>query len=158
MTYHSPITLRAPAPDDAAACADIIFRAFAGISGAHGFPSDFASEEDALGLARAFIADPSIFGVVAIRDGWIVGSNFLSEADPVRAVGPITVAPDTQAEGVGRLLMRAVMVRAGDAPIRLVQAAYNTRSVSLYASLGFEVKEPLLHLAGMPRSETPGAV
>ena len=36
--------------------------------------------------------------------------------------------------------------------MRLVADAFNTRSVALYASLGFEVKEPLLLLRGTPRS------
>jgi hypothetical protein len=33
-----------------------------------------------------------------------------------------------------------------------VQDSFNTRSVALYASLGFEVKEPLLLMRGTPRS------
>jgi predicted N-acetyltransferase YhbS len=158
MTHQSAFTLRPTTPEDAETCAGIIFRAFRRISAARGFPSDFATEADALGLARAFIGDPAIFGVVAVRDGRILGSNFLSEADPVRAVGPIAVAPEFQSGGLGRRLMCAVMQRAGNAPVRLVQAAYNTTSVSLYASLGFEVKEPLLHLVGTPRGPVPWGV
>ncbi|WP_207540377.1 GNAT family N-acetyltransferase [Sabulicella rubraurantiaca] len=158
MTHQTAFTLRPVASEDAETCASIIFRAFGRISAAHGFPSDFATEAAALGLARAFIGSPAIFGVVAVRDGRILGSNFLSEADPVRAVGPITVEPEVQSGGVGRRLMRAVIERAGSAPIRLVQAAYNTSSFSLYASLGFEVKEPLLHLAGTPRAPVPSGI
>lgn len=158
MTHHTTLTLRPVASEDAEICAGIIFRAFGRISAAHGFPSDFATRSDALGLARSFIDNPAIFGVVAVRDGRILGSNFLSEADPVRAVGPITVEPEMQSGGVGRRLMRAVIERAGSAPVRLVQAAYNTSSASLYASLGFEVKEPLLHLAGTPRAPVPSGL
>jgi predicted N-acetyltransferase YhbS len=158
MTHHTAFTLRQSTFEDAETCAGIIYRAFRRISAAHGFPSDFATEADALSLARAFIGSPAIFGVVAVRDGRILGSNFLSEADPVRAVGPITVEPEVQSGGVGRRLMCAVIERAGTAPIRLVQAAYNTTSVSLYASLGFEVKEPLLHLAGTPRTPIPSGI
>jgi GNAT superfamily N-acetyltransferase len=158
MAHHSAVTLRPAAPDDAEACARIIFRAFRNISGAHGFPSDFATEKDALDLARAFIVDPSIFGIVAAQNGRIVGSNFLWEADSVRAVGPITVEPGAQSKGIGRRLMQAVIERSGDAPIRLVKAAYNTQSISLYASLGLDVKEPLLQLTGTPRCATPAGL
>jgi hypothetical protein len=36
-----------------------------------------------------------------------------------------------------------------------VQDAFNTRSLALYASLGFEVKAPLFLLHGVPRGELP---
>jgi hypothetical protein len=50
--------------------------------------------------------------------------------------------------------MEAVLDRAGSgARMRLVQDAFNTRSVSLYAALGFEVKEPLLLVRGSPRRD-----
>jgi hypothetical protein len=45
--------------------------------------------------------------------------------------------------------MEAALARAGDAlGVRLVQDAFNTRSMSLYASLGFDVREPLLLMRG----------
>ena len=47
--------------------------------------------------------------------------------------------------------MRAVMNRAaerGAAGVRLVQAAFNNRSLSLYTSLGFDIREPLSCLQG----------
>ena len=40
--------------------------------------------EAAIFLARAFIANPKTFGVVAEEDGRVIGSNFLSEGDPIR--------------------------------------------------------------------------
>ncbi len=56
----------------------------------------------------------------------------------------------------GRRLMQAVIERGREAPgIRLVRDAFNTRSMSLYASLGFEVKEPLVMIQGTPKSATP---
>jgi GNAT superfamily N-acetyltransferase len=48
--------------------------------------------------------------------------------------------------GIGRLLMKAAMDRVQDhgAPgSRLVQAAFHNRSLSLYTSFGFDVREPL---------------
>jgi hypothetical protein len=63
---------------DAEACGHIIFEAFKGIAEKHGFPPDFPSVEAATQLATIFIADPSIYGVVAEMDGRVVGSNFLT--------------------------------------------------------------------------------
>jgi hypothetical protein len=83
----------------------------------------------------------------------VLGSNFMAEGDPIRGIGPITDDPDVQGSGVGRRPMEAALARAGDAMgVRLVQDAFNTRSMSLYASLGFDVREPLLLMQGTPRS------
>jgi GNAT superfamily N-acetyltransferase len=152
-TRAPDVLLRPIEPGDAEACARILFEAFAGIHDAHRFPRDFPTLEAAEGLTGAFIAHPSIWGVVAESGGRIVGSNFLDERGPIRGVGPITVAPDAQAHGVGRRLMEAVLERgAGAAGIRLLQDAFNTRSLALYASLGFEVREPVVVIGGTLRS------
>lgn len=152
----SAVRIRPARPADADAAGRIIHDAFQGIAAAHGFPKDFPDRETAIRLAAAFIDDPSVFGVVAEAEGRVVGSNFLVERDPVRGVGPITVDPAWQNDGVGRRLMVAVIDRAGThAPVRLVQAGYHTRSLSLYASLGFEVKEPLAHMEGRPAVAPP---
>ncbi len=99
-----------------------------------------------------FIQHPKIWGVVAERDGRIVGSNFLDERSPIRGVGPITVAPDGQNAGVGRRQMQAVLERGAEAPgIRLLQDAFHMRSLSLYESLGFDVKERVALVSGKPR-------
>jgi hypothetical protein len=81
-----------------------------------------------------------------------VGSNFLKEGDPVAALGPISVDPALQEGGVGRRLMEAVLERGERAhAVRLVQDAFNPTSMALYASLGFEVREPLVCMGGTPR-------
>jgi predicted N-acetyltransferase YhbS len=145
--------IRPATPADAEACGRIIFEAFRGIADQHGFPWDFPSVEAGAQLATTFIEAPSIYGVVAELDGRVVGSNFMAEGDPIRGIGPITVDPAVQGSGVGRRLMEAALARAGDAMgVRLVQDAFNTRSMSLYASLGFDVREPLLLMQGTPRS------
>jgi hypothetical protein len=55
--------------------------------------------------------------------------------------------------------MEAVLERAEAARgVRLVADAFNARSVALYASLGFEVKEPLLLVRGAPRNGPPPGV
>jgi len=150
------ITLRPVAPGDAEECGRIIYEAFKGISGRHGFRPDFPSVEAATGFVSGFIADPSVFGVVAETEGRVVGSNFLSEWDAIRGVGPITVDPSVQARGTGRRLMEAVIERGRRAVgIRLVQDSYNGASLSLYASLGFDVKEPLALMEGSVEGDVP---
>ena len=89
----------------------------------------------------------------ASSSGRVVGSNFLWEGDAVAGVGPITVDPSVQNRAVGRQLMEAVLERArqqGINAVRLVQAAYHSRSLSLYTKLGFVVREPLAVLQGQP--------
>lgn len=148
------IDIREIRSDDAAAAGKIIYEAFAGVSTAHGFEPDFPSVEVATGFANMWLAHPRVAGFAAEVDGKFVGSNFLTEYDPIRGVGPITVDPGVQASGIGRRLMEAVIDRGRDAiGIRLVQAAFNTRSMSLYASLGFDVKEPLAMMTGKPKGE-----
>jgi predicted N-acetyltransferase YhbS len=147
------VTVRPVQPSDAEACGRIIHDAFRTISERHNFPPDFPDVETATGLARAFIAHPAIYGVVAEAEGQVVGSNFLFESDAIRAVGPITVDPRRQDNGVGKQLMQAVIDRGqGAAGIRLLQAGYHMRSLSLYASLGFDVREPIVVMSGRPES------
>ena len=153
MPATEQITLREPTPDDAPACAQIVFDAFGGIHDHHRFERDFPVLEAAGQMMGAWVPHPSIWGVVAERDGQIVGSNFLDERSPIRGVGPITVDPNGQNSGVGRSLMEAVIERGKEAPgIRLLQDAFHMRSLCLYESLGFDVKEPVAVTRGKPRS------
>jgi hypothetical protein len=94
---------------------------------------------------------PGFYCVVAEHEGRIVGSNCLDERSVISGVGPITIDPSVQNRSVGRKLMQAVMDRAsgqGAAGIRLVQAAFHNRSLSLYAGLGFDVRAPLSCMQG----------
>jgi ribosomal protein S18 acetylase RimI-like enzyme len=145
------IRLRPPVPADLERCAAICFDAFGGINALHGFPSDFPAPEAAAGLMGLVFNSPDVVGVVAEQGGRVVGSNFLWAGGPVAGIGPITVDPTVQARSVGRRLMEHVLAVArerGFAGVRLVQAAFNTRSMSLYTKLGFDVREPLVCLQG----------
>ena len=155
----SEVSIRSATPADAEAAARIAYEAFARIADRHRFPRDFPTLESARELAGAFIAHPAIWGVVAEREGRIVGSNFLDERAPVRGVGPITVAPEAQGLGVGRRLMEAVIERgAGAAGIRLLQDSFNAGSLALYASLGFRVEDYAALMGGRPRMAPPDHV
>lgn len=148
------VRLRTIEPRDHEAAARITYEAFAGIYDRHCFPRDFPTLDVARGLVAAFGAHSSIWGVVAEADGRVVGSNFLDERGPVRGVGPITVDPDAQAAGIGRMLMQAVIERGarGDG-IRLLQDSFNTASLALYSSLGFRVEEPVALISGTPTAK-----
>lgn len=153
------IHIRTHTPADLPAIGRIVFSAFKSIAERHNFPLDFPTLEAAQGLTQVFGGHPRIYGVVAEVNGNVVGSNFLDQRDAIAAMGPITVDPAAQSTGVGRRLMQAVIDhgRGGDKRgIRLVQDAFNTVSLSLYTSLGFDAREPLALMAGKTRG-APGA-
>jgi len=156
------VIVRTATAADATACGQICYDAFSGISAAHGFPCDFPGPEAGIGLLSMMFSTPGFYAVVAESGGRIVGSNVLAEQAAIQGVGPLTVDPGQQNAGVGRKLMQAVMDRAnrnGAAGIRLVQAAFHNRSLSLYASLGFDIREPLSCLQGQTRERSiPGFV
>ena len=155
MTLGAPanigLVLRPGTPADAGPCGQICHDAFASISRAHNFPKDFPNPEAATGLLSWMLARNDVFSVIAEHAGKIVGSNFLWESDHVGGVGPITVEPQTQDSSIGRRLMEAVLQRASQrnfASVRLVQAAYHSRSLSLYTKLGFDAREMLATMQG----------
>ncbi len=145
---------------DAHVCGRIIYDAFVSIADKHNFPRDFPSLERAVELARAFSSNPAFLGVVAEVEERIVGSNFLDKRDSIGAIGPITVDPTYHGRGAGRALMNAVIEHGKSQPklrgLRLVQDAFNTVSMSLYASLGFDAKEPLAVVQGQPTDRPAG--
>jgi predicted N-acetyltransferase YhbS len=149
------IELREGTAADAEECGRICFEAFKTLADRHSFPRDFPSAEIAAGLLSMLLAHPRFHGVVATRDGKIVGSNFLDERSSIVGIGPISVDPATQQHGVGRLLMEHVLARSAEkhAPgIRLAQAGYNNQSLCLYTKLGFRTREPLSLMGGSPPS------
>ena len=154
------VTLRAGRPDDAPVVGQICYDAFCAIADQHNYPHDFPSADVAGGLVSYLLGHAGFYSVVAERDGQVVGSNFLDERSQIAGVGPITVDPSGQNQGVGRRLMQAVLDRAaerGVPGVRLVQAGYHARSFSLYTSLGFESRELLACVNGPAISETiPG--
>ena len=151
------ITIRPATDNDANACGRICYEGFRTVNERHGFPPVFPSVEAATQRVGGFIRHPSVFGVVAeASDGRIVGFNFLSERDPIRAVGPIVIDPAAQGHGIGRQLMEAVLERARSARgVRLLQDSFNVQSFSLYAALGFDAQEIFVVLSGAPPSGPP---
>lgn len=150
------ITLREARAEDAPELGRIAYDAFAAIASAHNFPPDFPNADIATTAIAMMAGVPGIYGVVAEDNRSIVGSNFLHEYDPVPGIGPITVDPKVQNKGVGALLMKAVLERVAarnGLAVRLVQAGYHTRSLSLYSKLGFDVRDHLSCFQGRAIAE-----
>jgi len=146
-----PITIRPAETADAAVCGEIAYRAFQTLADYHSFPRPYPSAEVAVGLLSQLLVNPGFYGIVAEREGRIVGSNFVDERAAIAGIGPITVDPEVEARGIGRSLMQAVVEHLADrnvAGIRLVQAAYNNRSLCLYTTMGFQTREPLSVMQG----------
>jgi len=145
------LKLRRGTPDDAEVCGRICYDAFTKISKAHDFTPDFPSPDIAIGLLTWMLNHPRFYAIVAELDGKVVGSNFLDERNVIAGLGPITVDPAVQNRAVGRHLMEAAhdRVAAKNVPgVRLVQSGFHTRSLSLYAKLGYEVREHLACIQG----------
>jgi GNAT superfamily N-acetyltransferase len=158
MSFRQPdILLRGTRPEDAEICGCICYEAFSSISAKHGFPCDLPGPEVAIGFLTMLFSHPHFYCVVAEVDGRIVGSNCLDERSVIAGVGPVTVDPELQNSGVGRLLMQAVLDRVAERGwpgVRLVQAGFHCRSLTLYARLGFAVREPLACLQGRTMQRT----
>jgi len=154
------LALRPLAPADVPAAGRICHDAFKAIAAQHNFPPDFPEPDVAIDLLRRLSATRGFYGVVAEEDGRILGSNFIDERSPIIGLGPITVDPAAQNRGVGAALMTHMLDRAarnGAPGVRLLQAGYHTRSLSLYTKLGFAVREPIANLQGSPLALTiPG--
>jgi predicted N-acetyltransferase YhbS len=145
------VSLRRGTASDAPILGEICYSAFKAIAEAHNFPPDFPSPDDAAALLAGFLGHDGFFDVVAEVDGKIVGSNFLDERNPISGLGPITVTPALQNGGAGRALMQAALRRSqerGFRGVRLVQAAYHSRTLALYLKLGFEAREQLACIQG----------
>ncbi|MGA7422075.1 MAG: GNAT family N-acetyltransferase [Candidatus Sulfotelmatobacter sp.] len=158
IAENQAVVIRRATPADAGVCGRICFKAFGTLAEKHNFPNDFPAPDIPAHVLSTMFSHPSVFCVVAEQNGKIIGSNCLDERTPIAGVGPITIDPGTQNRSVGRQLMHAVMARAAErkfAGVRLVQAAYHTRSLSLYAKLGFAVREPLACMQGTPIQKTP---
>lgn len=160
LVNSTNIILRRGRPEDADKCGVICFEAFKSISDQHNFPRDFPSPEPAIGLLSFLLSRHDVYSVVAELDGRVVGSNFLWETASIAGVGPITVDPSVQNGAIGRRLMEDVLRRTEEqafAGVRLVQAAYHNRSLSLYTKLGFDTREPLSAMQGPALNmEIPG--
>jgi predicted N-acetyltransferase YhbS len=156
----SALVIRAGTNEDAERSGQIFYDAFEAIAARHNLPVEPSSPQFTHFITEHMLASEGIEMFVASRGEEIVGSAFVDERAVVAGVGPVTVDPAVQDEGVGRALMEAVLNREREretAGVRLVQTAYHYRSLALYASLGFVVREPLSVFQGdVPARSLPG--
>lgn len=132
---------------------DICHRAFSALHDRFGIERDIPDPEVGQMILSQTVKRPDYTGVMAVVDGRIVGSNFLTFADEVAGVGPITVEPDLQAKGIGRALMQWAVdeaQRRGIRETRLFQEALNTTSLSLYTTLGFDWRDSAALMQAQP--------
>ena len=99
--------------------------------------------------------------IVALQGGEVVGSTWLRLEDDVAVFEHVNTAPAKQGKGVARALMTHGIEAAkslGYEKIRLTQSAHNSTALSLYASLGFEVKETFAEMKAGPGMATGAQV
>ncbi|AGB23378.1 sortase-like acyltransferase [Mycobacterium sp. JS623] len=155
------LRIREATAHDAQTLGRIFFDSFESLATRHGFPIEPGTPEFTEFQMTSMLSTDGIHGLVAESDGKILGSGFQDERGMIVGVGPISVDPAAMDAGVGRALMEALLLRSANrevAGVRLVQTAYHYRSLSLYAKLGFAVREPLSVFQGSPSAEpAPGA-
>jgi len=146
------VTIRRATIGDAEQCASICWNAFNCVADEFNQPREMPPDPQFVaGFLTHMFSHPKFYCVVAEQDGRIVGSNCLDERNTIAGVGPITVEPALQNAGAGRALMEAIVARSnerGFAGVRLVQAGYHMRSLSLYTKLGFMERESLVRMQG----------
>ncbi|MDQ6606102.1 MAG: GNAT family N-acetyltransferase [Actinomycetota bacterium] len=151
--WAAGVIVREGTPEDTDACGRIFYDAFAAIAVRHNLPIEPSSPEFTRFMVSNMLASDGFAGLIAERDGDVIGSAFVDERAVIAGIGPVTVDPETQDGGIGRTLMEAALRRQRERQvpgIRLVQTAYHYRSLALYAKLGFVVREPLSVLQGAP--------
>lgn len=143
----------ASATDDEATLAEICCRSFNAFNASVGLAPEFSSSELAAGLIGACLHNPGICSFVAVApDGSLCGSNHVDLRDDYAAIGPISVEPEHWDKRLGKMLMRAAIDAAegaGKEVICLQQVIANSKSFSLYASLGFAPRQTCAYLHGL---------
>src|SRR5262245_31549606 len=154
------LRIRRATPEDAEVCGRICYDAFTTINRQHNFPPELPAPEAGVGVLTKLFSHPAFFCVLAELDRRIVGSNCLDERCTIAGIGPITVDPKVQNRSIGRELMKAVMDRAASRAfpgVRLLQATFHNRSLSLYTKLGFDPRELVVVMNGPAiKTKIPG--
>ena len=156
-----PLELVPAKPEHVDEMGRICYEAFKDIHDRHGFPPDFPSTAFARMVMAGLVRREDCYVVVGIENGQPVGSNGLLIPDEVGGVGPVSVEVPAQGRGIGRALMRDVLAhaeRSGIEMVRLMQDSFNMGSLSLYASLGFDTKDPIAMIQPAPVPCEDGSV
>jgi predicted N-acetyltransferase YhbS len=134
-------------------CGEIMYLAFKTIADQHNFLPDFPNADVTSGMLGMLNDAPVFDGFVAEEEGSIGGSIFVSRRSPVGGISVVTVDPESQNRAVGRQLMKrgmASLADQGHTRQQLIQAGYHSRSLCLYAKLGFIASDLLSSMTGEP--------
>ena len=85
------VAIRRAQPSDIDVCARINYEVFKDISDRHHFHTDFQTLEFSTEIIDLAIESPLCFGIVAEREGAVVGCGFMDERNPIRGIGPVAV-------------------------------------------------------------------
>ena len=133
----------------------IYYDAFRDVTERHGVSIGSPNSPESAARMFDFLTTKDRFAYPAtlMVDGKLAGSAWLRLGDEVAAIEDVNVDPTTQSKGVGRALMQHMIDHAhqlGYKSVRLTQSAYNLVSLSLYASMGFEVKDTFVEMKAAP--------
>src|SRR4029077_12857954 len=103
------ITIRRAEAADAAKCGAILYSAFQKVADEHNFPPDFPSVEAAIDVVSMLLAHPGFYCLIAHDNDRIVGSNFADLRSSIAGIGPISIDPQVQDQGLGRQLLAAAL-------------------------------------------------
>ena len=134
----------------------IIADAFNDVWQRHGFPAPWPRPETAELMTGFYVGYPEARGFVAERDGRVVGSGFAHIRADKAGIGPVTVAPGAQGEGVGKAIMERLLKETSRcSSVRLVQDPFNNVSFSLYSKLGFVPRDVVARFVTEDPRPTP---
>ncbi|MES2440422.1 MAG: GNAT family N-acetyltransferase [Verrucomicrobiota bacterium] len=148
-----PLELVPATAEEIPRLSQICHEAFSALHDRCGVERDIPGPEVGQMILSQTVLRPDYTGVMAVLDGKIVGSNFLSFSDEVAGVGPITVDPSVQSKGIGRTLMQWAVDEARRRElrqVRLFQETLNTTSFSLYTALGFDWRDTAVLMQATP--------
>jgi len=142
--------LRQMTANEAPVVGDIIYRAIARAFRDHGQPEPIADAEQGERIARLYLDLDPEDALVAVRDGRVVAAGFMHVRDEVASLGPVVVDPDSQGQGLGKLLVDQLSDRASRcASTRLFVDAFNTRAFGIVLKRGYLPRDTGIRLAAL---------
>ena len=83
--------MREATSDDAEHCGRIFYDAFESIAACHNLPVEPGSPEFTRFKVKEMLAGEGFVGLVAEREGQVLGSAFVDERATIAGIGPVTV-------------------------------------------------------------------
>jgi len=145
------VKIRVATDADYETASNICSEAFVDIAHKHGYVPDITNET--VGFLKTYINSKGYYSIVAEEDKSIIGSAFVSVADDIKGLGPVSVSISDQGRHIGKKLIENILKSQSSAKsIRLLQETFNKISYGLFIKCGFEPKEQVALLNGFPKS------